>query len=75
MTAPYQMSVEKNGFIEPHGFHLGTELGIALGFVYEELRKPGVRSIRLHRSTADRLDRGRIFDWRNLPENEEDHYD
>jgi hypothetical protein len=61
------MNIETAEGVRPHGFHLGTVLATAETFVFEQLRRPGVRSVALYFG-ADALPL-RIFDWLDLPEN------
>lgn len=59
----YTMHIETREGIKQHGFHLGTDLGIARQFALEALKRKGVISVAL------RGDKGRlveILDWRAL---------
>lgn len=64
----YTMNVEKapsdgvKGAVIQHPFHLGTEHRIAVQFVMEQLRAPGVMSVALYRD--QRL--VKIYDYRDL---------
>ena len=61
MPDTYQMFIEKNGTVRPHGFHLGTDLTVAESFVAEQL-KNGANSVAL------RLGRKlvKIYDYRDI---------
>lgn len=60
----YTMHIETAEGVKQHGFHLGTDKRIAEHFVFEALRREGVRSVALRCGTE--CD---IYDWRDLPEN------
>lgn len=68
---PYHMDVETAEGVKPHGFHLGTNLRVAEGFVHEKLKQPEVMSVAL------RLDNElvRVYDFRDLPGFAGWHYD
>ena len=61
MTDTYQMHIERNGEVKPHGFHLGTDRKIAEQFILEQLQN-GADSVAL------RLGRKliKIYDYRDL---------
>lgn len=61
MTDTYQMHIERDGEVKPHGFHLGTDLQIAEQFVFEQLES-GAESVAL------RFGRKlvKIYDYRDL---------
>ena len=60
----YTMNVETAEGVKQHGFHLGTIHSVAESFVFETLRREGVRSVALYQ--GGKL--VRIYDWRDLPE-------
>ena len=63
----YTMDIETAQGVKQHGFHLGTIKRIAEQFVIEALRRHGVMSVALRQ--GGKL--VQIYDWRDLPENEE----
>ena len=66
-TPTFNMTLElEDGSLKPHGFHLGTDLKVALTFVHNALRNMGARSVALYLGQ----ERHAIYDWRDLPENE-----
>lgn len=66
MTATYNMTLETDEGLRPHGFHLGTQLPTAMLFVHNALRNMGAKSVALYLGT----ERVGLYDWRDLPENE-----
>ena len=64
---PYCMSVEEDGVVANHGFHLGTDLAVAESFVFDKLRN-GAQSVALRRAGI----LVKIYDFRDLPEYVED---
>lgn len=67
MPATYNMHIETAKGVEQHGFHLGTILYTAEQFVFEQLRKPGVRSVALYLGPKCKANLHAIYDWRDLP--------
>lgn len=65
MTQPYTIAIETPAGVKPHGFHLGTDLYVAKGLIFEHLRRPGVMTVALYKGAGRPL---RIFDYRDLPE-------
>ena len=66
-TPTFNMTLElEDGSLRRHGFHLGTDLKVALTFVHNALRNVGARSVALYLGN----DLHAIYDWRDLPENE-----
>lgn len=65
-TPTYNMTLETEEGLKPHGFHLGTSKPTAMTFVHNALRNMGAKSVALYLGT--KLDR--VYDWRDLPENE-----
>ena len=63
----YTMDIETAQGVKQHGFHLGTIHRTAEQFVIEALRRVGVMSVALRQ--GGKL--VKIYDWRDLPENEE----
>jgi len=59
----YTMNIETNEGVKQYGFHLGTIKSVAETFVFEQLRKPEVKSVGLN--LGKQCD---IYDWRDLPE-------
>lgn len=71
MTQPFTMHVETDQ-VRQHPYHLGTDLVIAETFVYDELRKPNVKSVAIRQMSANGLRNVliRTYDWRDLPESD-----
>ena len=61
MTDTYQMHIERDGKVTPHGFHLGTDLKIAESFVFEQLES-GAQSVALR--LGGKLIK--IYDYRDI---------
>lgn len=60
-TPTYQMHIERNGDVKPHGFSLGTDRKIAESFVFEQLES-GADSVALRLGTK----LVKIYDYRDL---------
>lgn len=67
--APYCVTVETAAGVKPHGFHLGTDLNVAKGCIFDILRRDGVRTVALYKGAPGVGRPLRIFDWRDLPGN------
>jgi hypothetical protein len=68
MADIFTMTVETASGVTPHGFHLGTDLNVAEGFVFEQLRRPGTISVALYKGGHVGKRPIRIFDYRDLGE-------
>lgn len=62
--ATFAAYVETAEGVALHPYHLGTDLRVAEGLVFEMLRRPGVRTVCLRKGT----DFAQIYDDRDLPE-------
>jgi len=60
----YTMDIEGADGVKQHPFHLGTIRATAETFVFEALRREGVKSVAL-RQGGKLIS---IYDWRDLPE-------
>ena len=57
----YTMNIETDA-VKQHPFHLGTDRRVAESFVFEQLRRPEVKSVALYQGRK----LVEIFDWRAL---------